>query len=244
MTLDTGSSSSTHWSSIYRAAESEQQAGDGALNALLLRYYPTLLSYVRSGFHLPEDDACDLVQGFVEHKVLLQRLLRSARPERGRFRGFLRTSLHRYVIDQLRSRQGPVRRPEGGLVSFQDATDLVEGVSAREGPDSFDRAWALNVIDQAERATESFYVEKDRADTWGVFRDGVLQPLRDGVERPSDEELARRHGLKSARQASNAIITVKRQFGKILREVIRSYLEIDEDVDQELRELMAVLSKG
>ena len=244
MTLDTGSASSTHWSSIYRAAESEQQAGEGALNALLLRYYPALLSYMRSRFGFSEDDARDLVQGFVERKILLQKLLRSASPARGRFRGFLRTSLHRYVIDQLRSRQGPIREPKGGLVSFQDATDLVEGVCAQEGPDSFDHAWALNVIDQAERATESFYVEKGRADTWGVFRDGVLQPLKDGVERSSDEELARRHGFKSARQASNAIITVKRQFGKILREVIRSYLEIDEDVDQELRELMAILSKA
>ncbi len=65
----------------------------------------------------------------------------------------------------------------------------------------------------------------------------------DGVARPGDEEIARRHGFESARQASNAIITAKRQFGKILRDVVARYAENDADVDAELRELMAVFSR-
>jgi hypothetical protein len=76
------------------------------------------------------------------------------------------------------------------------------------------------VILEAERLTREFYERKRRQDTWGVFRDGFLQPLLEGKPHPGLEQLARRHGFDSAMQASNAIVTAKRQFGKILRAVV------------------------
>ena len=108
---------------------------------------------------------------------------------------------------------------------------------------SFDLAWGQRVLQLAEERTRVFYESKQTPATWAVFSAGFLVPLQTGEKRPSDSELARRHGFESARQASNAIITAKREFGKVLRVVVGRYANDDADVDAELRELRAVLAR-
>ncbi|MCC6820618.1 MAG: hypothetical protein IT579_07815 [Verrucomicrobia subdivision 3 bacterium] len=102
----------------------------------------------------------------------------------------------------------------------------------------------IQVIEQARKRTEAFYRAKGRDQTWAVFLQGCYLPLYVGAERPSDAELARRHGLDSARQASNTITTAKRCFGDFLREVVRTYEKSDCAVDGEIRELIAIVSDG
>jgi RNA polymerase sigma-70 factor (ECF subfamily) len=217
------------------------ESGDGALDGILRRYYEPLVVHLGFKFGINEDAARDLIQGFVARKILGQTLLAVADRRRGRFRTFLLNALDTYVIDEFRSRNGPTRRPNGGWVRL-DENDEVMAVSADRAPDPFDAAWALKVIEQSEIQTRRFYEAKGRQDTWGVFLDGVLTPLKNGSPRPGDEELARTHGFESARQASNAITTAKRQFGKILREVIREYADTEAKVEAEIRELMAILA--
>jgi len=235
---------STHWSLIYLATLPEEQAGEGALNRLLARYCPPLLAHLEFRFHLPRERAEDLLQAFVERKVLARQLLGRADRARGRFRTFLLNALDNFVKDELRTHGCARRQPVGGLVPLDEALDAPDVAPAGNGADPFEREWALTVLDEAERGTRAFYESKGRQDTWGVFRDGVLAPLREGVARAGDEELARRHGFESARQASNAIVTAKREFGKILRAVVGRYAADDADVDAELRELMTVLARA
>ncbi len=240
---DTPGYPSTHWSLIFQATLPEQQAGEGALHRLLARYYAPLLAHVEFRFRLPCEAAEDLLQGFIFRNVLARQCLGRADRARGRFRTFLLNVLDNYVKDELRARDCARRRPAGGWVALDEAPEAGERHPAPNGSDPFDREWALTVLAEAEAETRRFYESKDRRDTWGAFHDAVLAPLKDGVARPGDEEIARRHGFESARQASNAIITAKRQFGKILRDVVARYAENNADVDAELRELMAVLSR-
>lgn len=234
---------STHWSLVYLATQAEQQAGEGALNRLLTRYYPPLLAHLQFRFRLPHERAQDLLQAFLERKVLARQILGRADRSRGRFRTFLLNALDNFVKDELRAGECSRRQPAGGLVSLEEAPDTPDPASAARVTDPFEREWALMVLDEAERETRAFYESKGRHDTWGVFHDGVLAPLRDGVARPDDAELARRHGFESARQASNAIVTAKREFGKILRAVVSRYAADEADVDAELRELKAALAR-
>lgn len=222
---------STHWSLIYVASQPDQQAGEGALNELLCRYYRPLLAHVQYKFRLPEDASREMVQGFVERKILRRNLLNAADRTRGRFRTFLLNALDNYVIDQL-------RKP---VPSFAEFNGQAEGVAAPDAADPYDRQWALAVVEETERRTRVFYDSKGRGESWLVFRDGFLLPTRDDAKRPSDAELAFHYGFESARQVSNTIITVKRQFGKLLREVVRQYAASDAEVDSEIQDLMLLV---
>ncbi len=66
---------STHWSLIFQATLPEQQAGEGALNRLLARYYAPLLAHVEFRFRLPREAAEDLLQGFIFRNVLARQCL-------------------------------------------------------------------------------------------------------------------------------------------------------------------------
>ncbi len=216
--------------------------GDGALNRLLIRYYAPLLAHLECSFTLSREAAEDVLQDFMVRKILEGRLLGRADRSRGRFRTFLLNVLDNFAKDVHRARKRAGREPSGGLVSLDDNLREAErGVSRRDGG-PFDRLWALTVIEEAENDTRRFYEAKKRLDTWGVFYEGWFLPTRDGVERPTDEELARRHGFETARQAGNAIVTAKRGFGRMVRRAIARYAESESEVDDELRRLMSVFT--
>ena len=51
-------------------------------------------------------------------------------------------------------------------------------------------------------------------------------------------------GIGDEAKASNMGITVRRRFKVALRRRVREFVDSDEKVDQEIRELMEILSKG
>ncbi|HNV00420.1 MAG TPA: sigma factor [Verrucomicrobiota bacterium] len=238
-----GTFPSSHWSSISLATRPEEMGGDGALNRLLTRYYAPLLAHLEYKFTLSREAAEDVLQDFMARKVLEGRLLGRADRSRGRFRTFLLNVLDNFAKDGHRAQMRSGRRPSGGLVSLDDNLQEAERTVSRRDGDPFDRLWALTVIEEAENDTRRFYEVKKRLDTWDAFYEGWFVPTRDGVERPTDEELARRHGFATARQASNAIVTAKRGFGRMLRRAIARYAESESEVDDELLRLMSVFSR-
>jgi hypothetical protein len=64
---------------------------------------------------------------------------------------------------------------------------------------------------------------KGRLDRWGVFKARLLDPILDGTRAPSYEELIARLGFRSPAEASNALITARRQFDRLLREIVAEY---------------------
>jgi DNA-directed RNA polymerase specialized sigma24 family protein len=232
---------STHWSAIFLASQPGQQEGDGALNRLLLRYQRSLLSYLSVHFHCTSHDAADYLQDFVEKKVLKRDLLSRAKAPQGKFRTLLLTSLERHVIDIRRRQFGPTRRPSGGCVPLDEVRDQVEDLPTHEGSAPVARRWAGILIAEASHVTREFYVGKGRPETWAVFEDALLRPLLDEKPRPTVEQLAQKHGFETPRQASNAIITAKRHFGTVLRDLVQAYAKNEKEVDDELAELVALL---
>jgi hypothetical protein len=231
----------THWSQIFLAGDQDQAEGQDALDRLLRRYYHPLLAHLRFKFHATDDDARDWLQSFVEKKVLQARLLTRARRERGRFRTFLLNALDNFVLSEFRRARCASRLPDGGLTSLEELA-LVPDAAAAPGSDPFDREWAINVIHEAGRRTRTYYTDKGSENSWAVFDVGVLRKQVEGLKPPSHADLARQFGFGSGRQVSNAIITVGRRYGAILREIIGEYVEDQTAIDAELRELMAILS--
>ena len=71
----------------------------------------------------------------------------------------------------------------------------------------------------------------------------MVLPITDGAAPPSHEELARRHGLVSASQASNALGTAKRMFARLFRGVVREYAADEGEVEGEIRDLWEIFSR-
>jgi RNA polymerase sigma-70 factor (ECF subfamily) len=226
------------------ASEHEQEEGSKALAALLKVYRPALRQYLRYRFHSLREEVDDWISGFISQKILEQHLLKRAREDKGRFRNYLLTALYRFAEDERRAAHRGRRRPVGGLVSLDATHECSAAQSSNHEPNPGDLHWAKTVLDRARKQTEGHYRAKGREATWEVFVAGCYNPLRHGESRPSDAELARRHGFKSARQVSNQIGLVKKLFGEALRDVIREYEQSEAGVDEEIRELVAILSGG
>jgi hypothetical protein len=229
----------THWSQIFLASQPDQEAGLRALDRLLRDYERPLLVHLRHKFRVSEDQARDWLQGFVEKKILGQRLLSLAKEEKGRFRAFVRKALENYIGDEFDRQNSRKRNPTGGLERLDEATHAVTAAGPASPVCSADYEWAWTVIERAKERTRAFYDAQGTPRTWAVFCEG---PLTDRQERPSNAELARRHGFASAKQVEGALITAQRQFGKQLRAVVAETVKDAADIEAEIRYLIAILS--
>jgi hypothetical protein len=93
-------------------------------------------------------------------------------------------------------------------------------------------------IDQMRKATET-----QRPDLWGVFQERVIGPAFDGAEPMSYADLVGRLGFKDEGQAANTLHTAKRIFARIVRGLAAEYAATATDVDDEVGELLSVLSR-
>jgi hypothetical protein len=215
-----------------------------ALGELFKVYRPVLQQYLQHRYQgSPAEEIEDWIGSFIEQKILEGDLLRAAKKDKGRFRNFLLTSLTRFAEDQRRHRTRAKRQPSGGFVPYEEAHEALP-LSAHSHRNPGDLAWARTVIAQACERTAAFYRDKGRDRTWAAFLDGCYLPLYHGAAQPSQQELSQRHGFDSAQEVSNAILTVKRRFGVVLREVVCEYETSQTAAEAEIRELIAIVSDG
>lgn len=236
----------THWSQILLASQEDRAAGQGALDRLLRQYRRPLLTHLRAKFRANDEQAEDWLHDFVARKVLKNRLLEHADRKRGRFRTFLLNALDNFVIEEHRRTGRACRSPSGGFVPLDELTGAESGMATGEAADPADHAWAIEVLAEAEKRTRAFYEAKGRGSSWTVFDEGYVRPLVDGTKRPSNADLARRHGFTSAEAVSDAITTVRRMFGKNIRAAVREYEDAEDggDCEAEIRDLKAILARS
>jgi len=234
---------STHWSLIGRACNGQDAGRRDALNQLLTRYWPALKAHLVEKKRIDPNEADDLVQGFIQSKVLQRDLVGTADSARGRFRSLLATALDNYVANELRRRGAAKREAERAVSLDQEAYEQMAGTKAA-AHDAFDVAWAREVLAEILRQMRSECERSGRADVWGVFEGRVLAPILEGNPPLSYDEMLERFGFRSPTHASNALVTGKRMFGRIMRSVVREYAADEDDVDAEIQELQNILSQG
>jgi hypothetical protein len=83
-----------------------------------------------------------------------------------------------------------------------------------------------------------------RADsTWELFRVQVVGPTLEGTERVPYARLVEQLGFESPAQAASALGTGKRMFRRHLRDVLIEYQFDVEDLEQDVGELLRILSQ-
>jgi RNA polymerase sigma-70 factor (ECF subfamily) len=232
----------THWSLIGRASTKDPAIKRRALGDLLSRYMPAIKAYLTVKRHIDSDQVDDLFQGFVSSKILEQDLIARADRQKGKFRTWLLTALDRYVISEWRH-QSAAKRGGRGLESVHAPRNQGIAAASARASDAFDLAWARELLAEVLRRMQAECEESGSPHIWGVFESRILAPTLEGALPSPYDKLVSRFGLASPMQASNALITAKRMFVRLLRVVIGEYEGAD-DFEAELRDLQQILERA
>lgn len=234
---------STHWSLIQQAQLGDSELARAALHRLVLRYSPPLLQYLQGPpWRFDAHAAHDLMQGFVETRLLAGRLVAQSDPTRGHFRGYLKTALDNFVRDRLRS-PGQTPRPSG-RGSPADAGPVDEFASPIALFDPFDVAWARGMLRAVITQLQRNCTERGQTVVWTVFEARLLRPILQHAEPLSYEDLAEQCRLDSPKAAANALITAKRMFRKLFEEAIAVYAPEEGERQEELQLIRSVFASG
>ena len=232
----------TNWSLVGHAATTHEGRKTRALEELVSLYRPALKTHLIARKQIDPNQAEDLLQGFLVSKFVSGQFLPGADQRKGKFRTYVLTALENYMKSAFRQEGAKKRRPEGGFVSIDDLQ--VTPADDQQISDAFDSAWARKVIEEVLARMKQECLASGREAYWGAFEARVAAPILDGDEPPSIGVLIERYGFKSPMQASNAIVTTKRMFTRILYDVVEEYAGSKQNVEAEIRELRAILSRA
>lgn len=231
----------TQWGMVTAAGDPQAPGGAEALATLLQIYWFPVYAQVRQRGYSHEN-AEDLTQAFLGHLLAGDRIGLADR-ERGRFRSFLVTSLHHFLANEKAARNAVKR---GGRMRFvpyseREAEGRWRDLASRElEPDrAFDRHWALVVLELVLTRLRGELVSEGRA---AAFE--ALKPyLTDGQPVLSTAEVGRSLGL-SETAVRMAVHRLRQRYRVLIREEIGRTLSDPDQVEDELRALLAALRDG
>ena len=231
----TGVFATTHWSVVVRARDSQSPEAASAMERLCRTYWYPLYVFVRRKGH-GHDDACDLTQAFFA-RFLEKRYLRSVDAGLGKFRTFLLTSLTHFLSDEWDKSQA--QRRGGGQRVLSLDEQAAEGRYDLEPVDSatpesiFEQRWAQTVLGVVVERLAAESEEK----RFEVLKGFLLDDKGD----LSYDEAAKQLDI-SVSAVTSAIHRMRGRFRALLYEEIANTVESPEEVEPEIRHMLAALS--
>jgi len=227
----------TRWSLIVRARQRDAE-GARALDELLACYWQPVYGFFR-GLGADRDEAADLTQGLFAD-LLSRGDLETTAPERGRFRGFLRSCARHWWANE-RQRAAAQKRGGGRQPVAVDADEMEAWldrlpVDDLDAESVYERRWAQTVIDRALSRLE----HEERAARRGEsFRH--LRVILDGG--PPPEPWATLAGRLQTTEGALKVAAhrLKARFRDCLTAEVRETLPDGCDPGDELRELLVAL---
>ena len=217
----------TEWARILDPVQKE-----AILAELCAKYWKPLYHYLRcKGF--TNDEAKDLVQSFFTEKVLGQEFIQKSDRTRGKFRSFLLIAIKNYAIDFQRKCKLPQEFPEKPKDSA--------GIGDPET--EFNRTWADDLLQEVLKELETECYRKKKAAHWGLFREWLLEPQID-KDKTQISNICSKYHIPSAPKAYNMISNIKKRFRVILRDHLRSVVDSEVEVDDEIRKFISTFSRN
>ena len=224
--------------------QAEPDVAGAALAKLCQTYWAPLYSFVRSRGYTVHD-AQDLTQSFfaylLEHKVYAR-----ADREKGRFRSFLLASIKNFLADAA-DRERTLKR--GGAQDFlplheeqaEEAESLFQAHSRTSNEDRlFDRSWAEALIAAGLERLSANYKGEGKEQLFNELRIFVAG----GAELPPTyNELADRLGIAESTLRSH-VTRLRARYREALRAEVRRTVNTETQVDEELHELLHVLTQA
>ncbi len=223
----------TRWSVVLAAKNQDSRQ---ALETLCRAYWYPLYAYVRRDGHTPHD-AQDLTQEFFA-RLVEKDWLRFAGPEHGRFRTFLLVAMKRFLINEWHKNSSLKR---GGHITHVplDAEDAERRFASEPdlAPDAmFERRWAMTLLEQTLTGLEAEFATANKVGDFQALKH-CLTLDRGSISYP---ELASQMGCTEG-AARVAVHRLRKRFRELFRANIAATLAEGEDVDMELKHVVAVL---
>jgi DNA-directed RNA polymerase specialized sigma24 family protein len=235
----------TRWSIVLSCSDpaTDEKKAQAALAELCKIYWRPVFAFIcRQGNSVP--DAQDLTQEFFA-KVLKGRLLQSADRKRGRVRSLLRTALQRFLHDEGDKRHAHKRGGDLRFVSWDDwMTEAPSHLSIPEhesdnwSPEKiFDVRWAATVVERALRLLGDECEKHGRRRVFDVLSRCLTAERQD----VSYATFARALGIQET-AVKNLVHRLRERYRALLREEVAKTVGGENELDDELRYLCAVLS--
>lgn len=232
-----GQFATTHWSLVLAAGNREYEESNCALEKLCRAYWPPLYAYVRrrvSDIH----EAQDLTQAFFE-RLLEKQYLADADPERGRFRAFLITAFKRFLSKERD--KATAQKRGGSQVTFSvDFESQDRNWDTRQDTQTaeriYERQWAVTLLN---RVMSRLQREMERSGKSQQFQ--LLREFIGGTESGTYATVAPMLGLSES-AARMAATRMRTRYRETLREEIAQTLASEEDIDDEVRHLIATFA--
>ncbi len=227
----------TRWSLIVRARQRDAE-GVRALDELLSSYWQPVYGFFRR-LGADRDAAADLTQGLFAD-LLSRGDLETAAPERGRFRGFLRSCARHWWANE-RQRAVAQKRGGGRQPVTVDAAEMEAWldrlpVDELDAESVYERRWAQTVIDRALSRLER---EERAAQREHAFRH--LRLILDGGAPPESWAILAVRLRTTEGALKVAAHRLKARFRDCLTAEVRETLPDGCDPGDELRELLLAL---
>ncbi|MFT5403721.1 MAG: RNA polymerase sigma factor (sigma-70 family) [Verrucomicrobiales bacterium] len=231
----------THWSLVISAGNNSPR-GREALSELCHSYWYPLYVFVRRRVN-SSHDAQDLTQAFFLHLFEKHAISRADRT-RGRFRAFLLTALKNFLTNEWEKSRAEKRG--GGTVPLSldfesgESRYQIELADSGLSPEKlFDRRWVLTLLDQVLGQLRSELEESGK----GPFFDALKGAILGETTKCEYEEAGSALGI-SAAAAKQAAYRMRNRYRQLFRAEVARTLEDESDIDDEMRQIMGILSQS
>ncbi len=230
----------THWS-IVLAARNEgcPQAAHEALARLCRIYWYPIYAFIRRRGYDPHE-AQDLTQDFFVH-VLEDEILKSVDPVKGKFRSFLLVSVKNFLAKAWNRQQAAKRGGRFIFVSW-DAESAENCYQLEPSHDLtpekiFEQTWAAVLLNEVRKKLSLEYAAEGKG---GLFE--AVEGCLAGEKAGPYAEMGSRLGMKEG-AIKMAVLRMRKRYRELLRSEVAHSVGRPDEVEEELRDLLACLSQ-
>jgi RNA polymerase sigma-70 factor (ECF subfamily) len=237
--LDAAGFTATRWTLVLAAAGSESSpAAAEAMGELCRVYWYPLYVFVRRRGH-DTHEAEDLTQEFFA-RLLMKNALADVDRRKDKFRAFLLAMLKHFLANQLDRSQAQKRGGRQIIIPLDtlgaESRYRLEPVDHLTPEKLFERQWALTVLEQVLARLQA---ECLAADNLTAF-DGLKRFLTAGRPATAYGQAADELGMTPG-AVKVAVHRLRRRYRELLREEIAQTVAGPEEIDDEIRYLLACL---
>jgi len=227
----------THWSVVLSAGHSETTRGRNALAALCETYWYPLYAYVRRQGHSPHD-AEDLTQGFFA-RLLETESLGGVLPEKGKFRTFLLVALKRFLTNEWHHANSQKRGGGSFRVPLQGHTAetryVAEPSEQLTAEKLYERRWALTLLDRVLSRLRDEFNAVGKKEQFEKLKPYLMAERESIPYAEAVVVLGMNEGSIKV-----AVYRLRRRFRQLFREEVAHTVARPEEIDEEIRHLLAV----
>ena len=211
-----------------------------AFDALVRGYWKPVYKYLRFHWRADNEDAKDLTQEFLV-RCLEKGLLDAYDPAKARFRTFLRVCLDGFVANERKSaarlkRGGGARHVPLDTEGAEQELALAGLTGAADIDAWFDQEWLRTFFAEGVARLEQWCSARGKESHFALFRRLDLDGPARG-ERISYADLAREFSLSTS-QVTNFLALARREFRRIVLELLRESCASEEEFRREAREVL------